>query len=456
MVCRPLLLFVCTFPLCAAPPPPDPAPSFVAAPVRVDLTQLFATAERATPRVPPGVETWINLPGPALGGATYRFDLYRDPLQFTLNGNRLQVDTTVNYWLQVGLRMKGWVKGVAGCGMAPESYRRVRLGLTAELGLTPDWGLDLKITPTEPVKLDACQVTALGYDITDKVLAGVRDALFKAAQGMEQQVRASTQLRQRVEGAWAQAQQPLELGPGVHLLLNPERVRLAPLRSEGSQLIITPEIQARPSLSLGAAPVVAARPLPPLDLTPAPIQPGFQLQVASDLSYQEATAQLGRQMVGQHFSTDKGAFDVTQVAVASRGDALLLSVGLKGRVDGTLNLVGHPRFDPATGTLRMEDLDYTMESRSWITKLGLWLYHSSLRQTLTTKCNLFLDNSFQDLKGRVQQGLNRSLGPDLTLSGSITDFTLDQILVQPDHLSLLAQLKGQLELIVRPGGGARP
>lgn len=451
MPLRSLLLVCATLPLLSAPPPLETTPSFIAAPVVVDLAQLFAAAERATPRVPPGVETWINLPGPALGGATYRFNLYRDPLSIDLAGNRLQVHTTVNYWLQVGLRMKGWVKGVASCGVAPEGFRRARLGLQAEVGLTPDWGLDLRITPEEPQQLDPCQVTLLGYDITGKVLAGMKDSLLKAAQGMEQQMRSSDLLRQKVENAWLQAQQPVELSPGVHLLLNPERVRLSPWQSEGKLLTITPEIQVRPSLTLGAPPLLPYRPLPPLDLAPAQIQPGFRLRVEANLGFQEATAQLAAQMAGQRFETDKGAFEVQSVAVRGSGGNVLLELGLKGRVDGKLTLSGQPRFDPESGTIRLDGLDYTLESKSWITRLGVWLYRSSLRQTLTEKCSWFMDKSFQDLKAQAQAGLNRDLTPQLALSGTINGFTLDQIQVLDDRMSLVAQLDGQLQIAVKPG-----
>jgi hypothetical protein len=445
---RPLLFALSTFPLLSSPP--DTPPSFIAAPVVVDLAALFAAAERATPRVPPGVETWTNLPGPALGGATYRFNLYRDPLDCSITGNRLVLRTTVNYWLQVGLRMKGWVQGMASCGVAPESFRRARLGLQAEVGLTPDWGLDLRLTPEEPEQLDPCQVTLLGYDITDKVLAGMKDSLVKAARGMEQQMRDSTLLRAKVENAWLQAQQPVALSPGVNLLLNPERVRLSPWRSEGSALTITPEIQIRPILTLGDPPLVPYRPLPPLDLSPAPIQPGFQLRVEADLAFDQATAQLARQMVGQVFETDKGTFAVQSVAVRGSGGNVLLEIGLKGRLDGKLTLTGHPRFDEQSGSIRLDGLDYTLESQSWITRLGDWLFRSSLRRTLSEKCDWFMDKSFQDLKAQAQTGLNRQLTPGLAMSGTINGFTLGQIQVQDDRLSLVALMDGQVQIALRP------
>jgi hypothetical protein len=429
----------------------DLPPSFIAAPVVVDLAQLFGAAERATPKVPPGVETWINLPGPALGGASYRYNLYRDPLDIQLSGNRLQVRTTVNYWLQVGVRMQGWIKGVASCGVAPQPFRRARLGLQAEVALKPDWSLDLRITPEDPQMVDPCQVTPLGVDITAKVLAGMKDALVKAAQGMEAQLRDSTLLREKVGNAWLLAQQPMELSPGVQLMLNPERVRLSPWHSEGNSLTITPEIEVRPTLTLGPAPVVPYRPLPPLDLSPDPIQSGFRLRVEADLGYAQATEQLTRQVVGQRFETDKGTFEVQSVAVRGAGGKVLLEVGLKGRVDGTLTLAGTPRFDPETGTIRLDGLDYTLESRSWITRLGVWMFRSSLRQTLSDKCNWFMDKSFQDLRAQAQAGLNRDLGPALALSGTLEGFTLDRIQVLDDRLGLVALLDGQMRIALKPG-----
>ena len=430
-------------------PLPNLPPSFIAAPIRVDLEPLLAAAERNTPRVPPGVETWINLPGTALTSPAYRFNLYRDPLAFALDGQRLLMHTTVYYWMEVGLRMKGWIKGMGSCGRSPEAFRRARLGLAVEVGISPDWNLELKILPEDPQRLDDCQITFLGYDISGKVLAGMKDALGKATLGLEQQLKATTLLRQRAEAIWLQAQQPVDVGSGLHLLLNPERVRLSPWSSQGNQLVITPEIQVRPTLTLGPCPKVVATPLPPLDLTPSPILPGFQMRVQAELGFEEATAQLAQQVVGKRFETPKGTFEIRKLTLGARDGLILMEVTLKGRVDGKVSLVGRPVFDEKTGQLQLADLDYTLESKSWITQLGEWMYRSSLRKTLAEKGNWFMDESFRNLRSQAQQGLNRALTPEIALSGSVDTLKLEQVEVLADRFRVGAQLAGQLQIAVR-------
>ena len=430
-------------------PAQAPPPSFITVPIHVDLAPLMAAAEQATPRVPPGVETWVNLPGTAMGSPAYRFNLYRDQLLFSLNGRRLSLHTTVNYWMEVGLRMKDWIRGMGSCGLPPQTYRRALLGITAEVALTPDWGLDLKVTPEEPMRMEACQIGYLGYDITDKVLAGMKDAMGKAGLSMEQRVKASTLLRQRAASAWLQAQQPVALTPDLHLFLNPERVRLASWTSQGKELTITPEIQVRPSIRLGPCPPVTPLPLPPLDLTDAPAHPGFQMQVEVDLPFAEASRQVTQRLVGRHFQTAKGAFDIQAARLSVKGSQVYLELGLKGRVDGTVTLVGHPVFNEQTGMLELADLDYTLESRSWLTRFGEWMFREDLQKALRNQCGMFMDRSFKDLRAQATQGLNRALTPELAMTGSVDDLRLAQVEVLPDRFRVVAQLLGQVQISLK-------
>ncbi len=426
----------------------DPGPSSIALPIRVNLDSVFREAERAVPSTPPGVNTWAMVPDSLDGNTYYRYNLYRDPLLCRVTGNHITVRTKIHYWMEVGLRMGGtWIKGVGSCGQGSEGFREAWLGAEAEVGFTPFWGLDLQVRPMEPSLVNRCEITFLKVDITPSVQAGMKDSLVKAAADMETQVRVSALLRDRATALWAQLQQPLELGPGMYLMANPERIRIAPMKSEGRTLVVTPEIQARPSITFGSRPTVEARSLPLLEQADA-LAPGFHVQVALDLSFGDASEQLARDVAGKTFETSDGRFEIISASVWGNGGQAFVEVEMKGKVDGRLTLVGRPLFDEATGRLVLRDLDYSLESQGWFTRMGARLFRNSLRKTLVEKTAFFLNQSLTDVRTKVEQGLNRELGPGLHLSGSLSGFRLSQPRILEDRFQVEAMLNGQAQVDV--------
>lgn len=439
------ILLSCSL-MAAQPPAADPGPSVMAVPIRINLESLFQMAEATAPKVPPGVETWTPLPD-LKGTTVFRYNLYREPILFQLSGNQLKIQTMTNYWLELGVKAGNWIQSIGSCGLGKEPYRRAVLGIQAEFGVQPNWAVTLKAKPLDPVAVTPCQLVP-GVDITPKVLGGMRDALWKATQLMEQQAQANTLLRQKAEAIWNQVRQPIEVSPGVFLLMNPESIRLAPWRSEGKTLILMPEIQARPTLAFGQAPAVQAKPLPNLEPIPANTTNQLKVRVEADLPFDQATAQLRHQLAGKSFETPKGTFNVLDVRVKGDKGKTLLSVDLKGKVNGTLTLVGVAVYDAQANTILLKDLDFTLESKSWITSFGGWLLHSSLQKTLSEKANWFVDKSFKDLKGTVQQGMNRDLAPGIHLSGTVSELRAAQPEVLTDRFHIEAFMEGQVQVDV--------
>lgn len=422
----------------------EPAPSQIVLPIQVDLASAFQAAEKAVPRVPPGVELWAPVPGSA--ATVFRFNLYRDPLMPSLRQNQLRVRTQVHYWMEVGVKAGPLVKSLGRCGLGEEGFRRALLGVQAQLETTPQWTLNLKAEALEPEYLNRCTLTFLDYDITPKVMAGMKDAMVKALQLMVDLARNEALLKPRAQMAWDQLQQPQELAPGVFLRFQPERIRLAPLQTERNTLTMLLEIQARPTIAFGSTEAGPLQPLPPLEtLTTAPT-PGFRIRVDSELPFTEANAQLGRQLVGKRFDTDKGSFEVKGCGMRAKGDRIVLDLDLKGKVDGRLSLVGRPVFDEATGSLQLRDLDYTLEAKSWITQFGEWIFRSTLRKVIQEKSNFLMDRQFKDLKELAAKGLNRELAPGLKMAGSLQSLRLGQPQVAEDRIRIEAFLEGQVAL----------
>jgi hypothetical protein len=348
--------------------------------------------------------------------------------------------------MDVGVRTVGNHYTVVGsCGRHPEPPRRVLLDLKTTIGLLPNWGVDLRQTAFDITPLNTCEVTFLGFDITNQVTAGMNDGLAKGADMLAKLVRENALARQKAQEAWAQLNQPIELGTDLYLLFQPRHIRLAPITTQGRVLTLTPEIEAEPRLVLGERPATETTPLPDLELNANP-SPGFRLRVEADLPYARASQQFAAQVVGKTFDTDKGRFEITSARVWGDQGKAIMEIGLKGRITGKVTLSGKPLADPASGSLRLYDVDFTLDSQSWLTRMGEWIYHSDLRKLLTEKAHFLLDQRFQGLREAVQSGLNRPLSPNLQLSGSLKAFRVAAVTTGAEAFKSQAYLEGEVRL----------
>jgi hypothetical protein len=438
----------------AAQPPPTPAPaeevaspSTLALPIRVDLTPLLARVESQVPISPPVVETWAEIKGKPR--TYFRFNLIREPLSIAIRGSQVSVRTVVNYGMDVGLRTIGEHYTVMGsCGRAPEPPRRAFLELKTGVSVLPNWKIDLQQAAFDVSPLNTCAITFLGYDITGQVTAGMKEQLAAGTDTLARLVRESALARQKAEEAWALFSQPIELRKDLYLLFQPRHIRLAPVTTQGRTLIITPEIEAQPRLVLGSKPETVASPLPDLELNASP-RPGFHLRVETVVSYVHATTQLAAEVVGKVFDTPKGHFEITSARIWGDHDRAILEIGLKGRINGKVTLTGKPVPDPVTNALRLEGLDFTLDSRSWLAHMGDWIYHAELQKLLAEKARFLMDQQFQGLRETVQAGLNRPLAANLQLSGTLKALRVGPVTTGPEGFLSQAELEGEVQVDIK-------
>jgi hypothetical protein len=423
-----------------------PPASSLALPVRVDLDPIFKQVEAQAPLSPPNVETWAPIPGKPLAYA--RYNLIREPLTITLRDDRLRVRTLCRYGLDLGLKGPGFIKAVGSCGRAPEQPRRVLVEVDTELVLTPRWSLELRNTKAEATLMDACAITFMDVDITDQVSGGMRDALKTAAEQLGKQVRENSLVRDRALEAWKLLQQPQELQKGVFLAMRPEAIRLGPFKTEGRTLVLSPEILARPLVVVGQLPPQDEKPLPDLDPAP-PAAPGFRVDAETLLPYAQATLQMTDMMQGKKFDTGKGDIEIRTVALdAAPEGKVLVELDMAGAFDGVVTLTGQPAITPE-GQLRLEGLDFTLESQSRLVRFGSWLFHGKLKALLQEKVNAAAAQQFKDLQGLMQGALNRPLAPGMAIVGSLRTLKVDRVETGSEALRLFAHLEGDARLEVR-------
>jgi hypothetical protein len=383
----------------------------------------------------------------ALGGLVCHRYLYRrDSLDLRANGDRVTLQTRLRYGASVGLPGVG---GIASCGFPPETMKRAEVRLATTLYWRSDWRLGSRGTTVSATLSDRCEVTLLHVDATPivkRIIDGQSDDLRRQIDSMLPTV---ADLHGAADSLWQLAQQPLALDSAstIWLTLSPEAVSLAPLIGSTSAISTALVLRARPRVTVGPKPPVSNQPLPSLTL--ARRSAGIHVPVEVELPFSDLSDKVTTLLAGD--TAGKG-LHVSEVKVWGVGDTAVVKVGLEGKVNGALYLLGRVGYDSLTRSVLLSDLRYTLESHDMMTRIKSTFGAGRIKAAIdsaTGKGHLAVGEQLDSLKSRLNYELNRSLAPGVRLAGSVNEVRFSRMFTTQTAFVLRVVLDGEAVILVQ-------
>ncbi len=395
-----------------------PPPSYVSAPVVLDLRPILADIEAGLPRRLGSLEDRVKLEGTPLLVAV---ELDRRPLQFAFGENTVEVKAVFGY------RGKAWldapVKPSVSCGTDGPSPR-VRIHVATEYGLDSAWKVRtrsrlLGLTPVSDTPRDRCEVSLLSIDVTDKLLEGARGAVEQELRRLDRRL-ARVDLKSRVEGLWRTLQQPLRItDSAVWLLIDPMAVGLGPITPRDSSVVAKVALLARPRFVSGPRPPDGEKPLPPLVRSQEGRDTALVL-VEGLLVYEAANEILRKELRGRRVRIGWRWVTIDDVTAAPVGDGrLALALHLKGLARGRVWLAGRPAYDSLSRMITIPDLDLDVRSREALAGGLLWLADGPLTGWVRDRARFPADTLLEAARGKANAALDRELADGVHLSGQV-------------------------------------
>jgi hypothetical protein len=223
------------------------------------------------------------------------------------------------------------------------------------------------------------------------------------------------------DSLWKLAQQPLALDSAstVWLTFSPQAVSLAPLIGSASAISTALVLTARPRVTVGPKPDALSIPLPPLTL--ARRSAGIHVPVEIELPFSDLSQKVTSILTGE--TAGKG-LRVDEIKLWGVGDTAVVMVGLQGKVNGSLYLLGRVSYDSTSRSLLINDLRYTLASHDMMSRIKSTIGAGRIKSAVdaaTGNGHLAVGEQLDSLKSRLTQQLNRSLAPGVALAGSVRD-----------------------------------
>ncbi|GAB3012937.1 hypothetical protein GCM10027051_15150 [Niabella terrae] len=436
----------------------EPAPvSELDLPVEIDLKPFYRLADTK-------VDTLFTSAGYpnnwAYNGCDtrYKYSFRRGPLQFSLNGTRLDIAFTGYYRIVGSTRVcvngspvTPWTPPCT-CGF-DEAERRVQVSYSVQITLLKNYKVLMRVTRNEPRPLDRCTVCFWGQDITETVMQSLKAELDLSKAEMERNY-GTIDLKPRFQQIWDQLNRPYQLNETGWLQIRPQAFRVNAFRSVNDQLRI--------HLGLSAQPVILLRP----PATPSQAVPnisdrragqGFNIFMDGLLGYDSLSGLLSRQLQGRSFEFRKGpirkkfVFESCRIRNAEQG-RLHLEIRFSGTDKGYFYVTGTPAYNDSTRIFSIRELEFDIKSRDALLKMADWIFARRITAEISQKAQFDLSQYADSAKTAASAQLNRELLPGVRGLGQLDNISITAI--QPGANYLLIRMNASGRFAIRVSGTA--
>lgn len=421
--------------------------STIAVPIRASLAPLATEIESRVEKTFAGRTTER--------GIDIRYDVARDPIRLQMIGGGLHSATVVRYAMQA---CRGRFPCVS-CGYG-EPRREAEITLHTKLEWDPSWRLrsSTRLLPVHYAR--PCEVTWLDIDITRRFVAPVvEEQLNAAAKIIDRNTPALTNIRPRAEAIWNALQTPSELAPRTWLVLEPDDVALTPISGSGdsgsgSVATATLMLRARTRVVVGAKPAATRKPLPALRVA-GTTGNGVRVPFDLELPYDEASRLATRDFANKSYTVGGKPLTIQSLRLLpSASGRVLVEAAIDYRggglrdYKGIVYLEGTPRFDAATSTIVVPDLDYSLDPsrRGFFARIAERAAHESIRQRLRDSARFPLAARLEKVRQEVTRALTRPLAPGVELRGRADAIEPVSVTALAHALSVRIVATGQAEV----------
>jgi len=416
--------------------------STIAVPIRTSLAPLVPLVEARVPKVITNTVREL--------GSTVSYEVTRDPIRLEMIGQGLHTTTTAHYSLEAcPFRLR-----CLSCGVE-ERKRDAGIRLHSHFTWTASWRLR-STTAAQPAHFpDRCRVSVLAVDITDRFIAPiVNDQLRDVAETIDQNMPGLTNMQPIAHDIWRSLQVPTEVAPRTYFVFEPLTAALGPVSGSGLQVTTTLTLRARTRIVVGEKPAAANTPLPPLNLGEA--TSGFRVPFDVELPYGDASQLATEEFGHRTYKVQDGTLVIEDIRIGagSSGRVSLTADVKTSRYEGPVTLEGTPRFDAATRTVTVPDLDYSVETRerSLFFRIGEHLAHEGVRARLRESARWPLKDQIALLSDEIHTAMNRQISPGVTLRGQVAAIEPQRVTPAPNALIVRVTVTGsaQIDVTQRP------
>lgn len=265
---------------------------------------------------------------------------------------------------------------------------------------------------------------------------------------IDEQVAAYFNLRETVEEAWKGLFDPILVSPEYNtwLTVNPESLSLTRPQMDDESINTTVLVKARPDVKLGTKPEFwkpMSYNLPQFAYS-TNYNNDFELNIGAEITYEQADSMAKAELLGERFESGKYYAVIEDLHMYGQGNNIIVNTTLSGSYKGSIYLTGKPSFDPKKGAIDLDDLEFTLDTKSFLHKSAAWILKSTLKKQIKENLNFLLDYNLTEMEKMLSEQLKHyELSKNIYLEGELSELSMQNAWLTADGIRMIIGIKGE-------------
>ena len=443
------------------------------APEKLPTTQVFQR-KLSTINIPVSfpikqLETRLNQ---ELNGVLYKDDnLKGDNLKTTITKNGNLTVNAENNKIAFNIPLNIWALGSwewQACDICPKLAKSestsfdMNLSFQTQLSLTENWQVKTSTTGNYEWgnKKPYLELGPLKIPLASVIDLALAPQIDKLTARLDQEIQKKINIKQYVQKAWNDMQQPILLDKNMNawLAISPQAVSVTPLQTKNNEVSMKIGVKSYIEMFTGVKPEITANPNLPKLVTDNTLTDDFQIGLIGEIPYEQATAMIKKEVQGKTYNIDNNKYtlQITDLALSGSGDKILMQADVNGKnakgkkVAGRIFLEGIPYYDAETQSIKVRDFDYNLKTKNVLLKSASWLVNKGFLQQIEEKLTFPMKDHISNAQKMLQDGLTKNgrISPNVLLKGNITNLVPEGIYLTPTGIKAVVNAQGKVNVLV--------
>jgi hypothetical protein len=175
----------------------------------------------------------------------------------------------------------------------------------------------------------------------------------------------------------------------------------------------------------------------------------FRANVAAFATYQYASTVVSKNFAGEKFESGNRSVTVNKVDLWGKDGKMIVALNLSGSVNGDFYLTGFPAYNAEKKEIYLDQVDFVLDSKSKLLKIGNWLAHGIILKKMADACSFSIAEQLAEGEKTMTNYLNNyEPMKGVKVNGKLNGVTPNKVILTPNAIVAMVIATGNVAVTI--------